>query len=134
MRDSLARVGAYEVNREMYKSCTSGEMAGHSWRQMSGQVGLSRVRAGSIPCFGLLRLTSSMIARCLCWVLGSIQSGRGPPSQSDSLPEGVWYEDDDMLSKMPSHISAQCFCITDSDAIALSFHRSVLWIGQFMAG
>ena len=36
---SLADVSAYEVKREMYKSCTSGEMEGHDGREMSGQVG-----------------------------------------------------------------------------------------------
>ena len=28
LRDSLVRVGAYEINREMYKSCMSGDMVG----------------------------------------------------------------------------------------------------------
>ncbi len=36
---SLADVSAYEVKREMYKSCTSGEMVGHDGREMSGEVG-----------------------------------------------------------------------------------------------
>ena len=39
LRDSLVRVGAYEVNREMYKSCISGDLLERSGRQMSGQVG-----------------------------------------------------------------------------------------------
>jgi len=44
IRESLVRVGAYEVNREMYKSCISGDLLELSGRQMSGQVGSSRVK------------------------------------------------------------------------------------------
>ena len=32
-------VGAYEVERKIYKSCMSGDLVGRSWRQMSGHVG-----------------------------------------------------------------------------------------------
>ena len=53
------------------------------------RVGLSRIRADSFPCFGLLRLSSSTIPRCLCWVLGSLQACKGPASLSDSLSAGV---------------------------------------------
>ena len=49
IRESLVRVGAYEVNREMYKSCMSGEMVGcvlagkwRKWRERRK----SRVKAG----------------------------------------------------------------------------------------
>ena len=48
IRDALVRVGAYEVNREMYKRCTSGDMVGRSWRQMSGNVGPSRHKSGKV--------------------------------------------------------------------------------------
>ena len=44
LRESLVRVGAYEINREMYKSCISGDLLERSGRQMSGQVGSSRVK------------------------------------------------------------------------------------------
>lgn len=44
--DSLADMSAYEVKREMYRICTSGEMVGHDWRKMSVQVGISRVESG----------------------------------------------------------------------------------------
>ena len=48
MKDSPVRVGAYEVKRKMYKSCASGEMVGHSRRQMSGDVGPSRHKSGKV--------------------------------------------------------------------------------------
>ena len=66
-----------------------------SWRWGAGRrvrlhkVGLCRVRAGSIPFPGLLRLTSSTFPRCLCWVLGSHQSWKRFPSPSDFLPARV---------------------------------------------
>ena len=38
IRESLVRVGAYEVNREMYKSCMSGDLLERSFGvKMSGQ-------------------------------------------------------------------------------------------------
>ena len=48
IRDALVRVDAYGVNREMYKSCTSGDMVGRSWRPMSGDVGPSRHKSGKV--------------------------------------------------------------------------------------
>ena len=49
IRDWLVRVGAYEVNREMYKSCMSGDMVGcvlagkwRKWRERRK----SRAKAG----------------------------------------------------------------------------------------
>lgn len=44
IKDWLVSVGAYEVSREMYKSCISGDLLERSGRQMSGQVGSSRVQ------------------------------------------------------------------------------------------
>ena len=164
MSDWLVRVGAYEVKREMYKSCTCGDMMGRSWRKMSGHVGSSRHKSGqvgrnfffvvlvvvtllhqflrvwslfpvlasSLRCsstaltvdrlmpvswrwgagdrirmvrvassrvmsgqsgqfsfFGSLPLTSSTVPWCLCWVMGSLHSCKGPSSSSDSQPAGV---------------------------------------------
>ena len=48
MRDSPARVGEYEVKRQMYKSCASGEMVERDWRQVSGHVGSSRQKSGEV--------------------------------------------------------------------------------------
>jgi len=63
-------------------------------RQMSGQIGISRVKAGSFPICGLLRLASRTFPRCLCWamgrqIIGSLQSCKDPPSPSDSQPARV---------------------------------------------
>ena len=169
IRESLVRVGAYEVNREMYRSCMSGDLLGcvlagkwRIWRERRERR-KSRVKAGefffavfvvvtllhqylrvgslfpvlasSLRCssttltddrlmpvswrwevvrrvrtvrVGLSRVyvglgrvmsgqkglisycwASSTFFDCLGWVTGSIQSWKGPPLPSDSLPATV---------------------------------------------
>ena len=56
MRDSLVRLGAYEVNRVLYKSCTSSDLVGHvlaenmagiaGMAEKSGKSGRKRAKAG----------------------------------------------------------------------------------------
>ena len=57
---------------------------GAGGRVKSGQVAKSRVGAGSFPCYGLLRMTSSTNSRCIRWEVGSSQSCTGPVSPSES--------------------------------------------------
>ena len=72
MRDWLAGVGAYEVKREMYKSCTSGDLVGRelasnvgSCRVVSGKVGISRVKSGENFSFWFLLWLRFCISFCV---------------------------------------------------------------------
>lgn len=88
------------------------------------KVALSRVKAGRLPVFGLLRMASHRIPCCLCCamgkqVMGSLQSCHGPPRPSDSLCQRAsWLGDDSTLSAMPIEISAPSHYLTVFDAIA----------------
>ena len=74
---------------------TDARLTPVSWRLGAGRrgwtlkVGLCRVRAGSIPFPGLMRLASRTFPFCLGWVPGGYPSWKGFPSPSDSLPERV---------------------------------------------
>ena len=63
-----------------------------SGRLMSGQVDPGRSRSIQVVWFSfflaIVWLGLRAFARCLCWVMGSLQAWKGPPSHPDSLPSG----------------------------------------------
>ncbi len=63
-----------------------------SGRLMSGQVDPSRSRSIQVVWFSFFLafvwLGLRAFSRCLCWVRGSSQAWKGPPSHPDSLPSG----------------------------------------------
>ena len=95
------------------------------------RVRLSRVRTDSFPFFGPLRLTSRTISSLSLLVLGSSQSSECSPS--DLLSAGVRL-DDDTLSITPFRNSAQWYCTTDLDAIALQIKKCIPVFGREWAG
>ena len=83
------------------------------------KVGLSRVRAGSIPLPRPMRLTSPTLPRCLCWVPGRLQSRKGLPRLQNPCQRETWLDNDETLSLVPCHMPEHCHYITVLDAIAL---------------
>jgi len=97
---------------------TGGWGAGSRFRTL--KVALSRVRAGRLPVFGLVRMASHRIPCCLCCAMCSLQSCYGPlwPSDSQCQRES-WLGDNSTLSIMPIEIPAPSYYVTAPDAIAL---------------
>ena len=92
--------------------------AGCRFRRL--RVALSRVRAGRLPVFGLVRMASHRIPCCPCCAMCSLQSCHGPPWPADSLCQREsWLGENSTFSVMPIEISAPSYYITAFDAIAL---------------
>ena len=83
------------------------------------KVGLCRVRAGSFPLPGPMRLTSRTLPRCLCWVPGRLQSWKGLHRLHNPCQRESWLDDDETLSSVPIHMPEHCHYIIVLDAIAL---------------
>ena len=96
MRDSLVRVGAYEAQREMRNSCTSGEMVGRVlaeiWREWR-EWRKSRVKAGE-NFFLVLLVVTLMQQLFRVWslfpVLASLQRCSSTTLKDDRLMPVGW--------------------------------------------